>query len=410
MSISRTTAWLIWVVASIFYAYQYVLRVMPNVMLHDIFQQFHINTTLFGQYTGAYYIGYALMHVPIGLLLDRLGPRKVMTVCILLTVLGSLPLVFAEHWVYPLLGRIFIGAGSSAAILGAFKLIRMGFSEQYFTRMLSFSVTIGVLGAIYGGGALGYFCETMGDHAVIILFALFGLCLAGLTYILIPDIPPTNQQSIKADLLAVLSNYKVMTICLLSGLMVGPLEGFADVWGTSFLKTVYHLPEARANSLPSLIFIGMCMGGPLLSMLAEKSKQYWAVIIGAGSVMMLGFMAIILSQLPLSWLMFNFLLIGIACAYQILAIYKASTYVPEHQVGLTTAIANMVIMSFGYAFHTLISLVISQFGGPTKPLALAFGVGVIPTGLALAVIGYSVFLSLERYQINHEVTSSQPQR
>lgn len=82
MSVSRSIAWVVWFVASLFYAYQYVLRVMPNIMMTDITQQFHIDTLVFGQFSGVYYIGYSLMHLPIGIMLDRFGPRKVMTGCI----------------------------------------------------------------------------------------------------------------------------------------------------------------------------------------------------------------------------------------------------------------------------------------------------------------------------------------
>ncbi|MBA2653135.1 MAG: MFS transporter, partial [Tatlockia sp.] len=160
-SITRLSAWGIWIIASLFYAYQYILRVMPNIMLDNFIQQFHIDTVVFGQFSGIYYLGYSLIHLPIGIMLDRFGPRKVMTACILLTVLGLMPLLFAEQWTYPLIGRLLIGMGSSAAILGTFKIIRIGFKEEYFARMLSFSVTIGLLGAIYGGGPVSYLCSIL---------------------------------------------------------------------------------------------------------------------------------------------------------------------------------------------------------------------------------------------------------
>src|SRR6186713_1319332 len=92
---SRTLAWGVWMIASIFYAYQYILRVMPNIMLDDIMQQFDISAATFGQFSGVYYIGYSLMHLPMGILLDRYGPKKIMTLCILLTVVGLMPLLFA---------------------------------------------------------------------------------------------------------------------------------------------------------------------------------------------------------------------------------------------------------------------------------------------------------------------------
>jgi predicted MFS family arabinose efflux permease len=382
-----------WIIASIFYAYQYILRVMPNIMLTDIMQQFHIDAAVFGQISGVYYIGYSLMHLPIGILLDRFGPRPVMTSCILLTVIGLMPLIFAEHWVYPVIGRLLIGLGSSAAILGVFKILRMTFSEGRFPRMLSLSVTIGLIGAIYGGGPVSYMREQWGYKAVVELFAVAGVVLAAVTYWIVPRVQSASQGSVLSHIKEVLANRKVISSCLFAGLMVGPLEGFADVWGTAFLKQVYGLPSSMAASLLSLIFIGMCFGSPLLSLLAEKIGNYLLAIVGAGLVMALVFGYLLLGPIAPGVLSVLFVLVGISCAYQILAIFKASTYVREEVAGLATAVANMIIMIFGYAFHALIGWIVNAHGGPSAPHALLWGVSVIPIALLIGVSGFA-FLSV----------------
>jgi predicted MFS family arabinose efflux permease len=385
---SRAIAWSVWMTASIFYAYQYIIRVMPNIMLDDIMNQFHIDAAVFGQFSGVYYIGYSLMHLPIGIMLDRYGPKNVMSGCILLTVVGLLPILFAEHWVYPLVGRLLIGIGSSAAILGTFKIIRMAFAEKHFTRMLTFSVTIGLIGAIYGGAPVSYMCKTLGYKAVIEIFAMIGLALAVVTYVIVPKMESTNQGSVTSNIKLVLTNRKVITICLLAALMLGPLEGFADVWGAEFLKQVYGYDSAVASYLPSMIFMGMCFGAPVLSLIAEKTGRYVAVIAGAGLVMLLTFAALVAKMLTVSTMTISFVCVGVCCAYQILAIYKASTYVPEHVAGLTTAVANMIIMIFGWVFHTVIGCVINAYGGTKVASAFVYGIGVIPATLAVGVIGF----------------------
>jgi predicted MFS family arabinose efflux permease len=387
-NIMFNVAWCAWFIASIFYAYQYILRVMPNIMLTDIMQQFHINATVFGQFSGVYYIGYSLMHLPIGIMLDRFGPRKVMTVCILLTVVGLMPILLASNWVYPVLGRALIGIGSSAAILGTFKIIRMAFAEKYFTRMLSFSVTIGLMGAIYGGGPVSYLCSTLGYQAVVELFMIIGLILAVITYVMVPDSQPTRETSILMNIKSVLTNKKVLLICASAGLMVGPLEGFADVWGSAFLQHVYGLENSTAHYLPSLIFIGMCFGAPVLSFVAEKTGYFLGTIIGAASAMAITFTFLVTGTLTTNSISINFVLVGICCAYQILAIYKASTYVSESKAGLTTAVANMIIMSFGYGFHSLMGYLVNTYGGPNSSQALEYAISVIPVTLTLGIIGF----------------------
>lgn len=392
MSISRFAAWSIWFIISIFYAYQYILRVMPNIMLADITQQFNIDAAIFGQFSGAYYIGYCIAHLPIGIMLDKYGPRKVMSICILLTVIGILPIIYAENYIYPIIGRVLIGIGSSAAILGAFKVIRMIFSEGYFTRMLSISVTIGLIGAIYSGGPVSYLCESYGYKVVIKLFALFGIIFAFVTYMLVPEIEKEYKSTVLNDLKTVISNPKVMIICFLAGLMVGPMEGFADAWGAEFLKQIYGLESKQANYLTSMVYIGMCFA-PVLSRIAEKTGYYIRTIAGAGIFMLLIFTLLVLSLLNSGSMALCLFIVGICCAYQILAIYKASTYVPENVVGLTTATANMIIMSFGYIFHSGIGYVI-KVTGKYGATSFNYGIATIPIALFIGSTGF-IILSIK---------------
>lgn len=391
------TIWSMWALASFFYAYQYVLRVLPNIMMNDILAKFHIDAALFGQYSGLYYIGYAGMHIPVGILLDRYGPRWILTGCILLTVIGLLPLLYAEHWIYPSLGRALIGMGSSAAILGVFKIIRLAFAESKFTVMLGFSVTIGLVGALYGGEPVNYLLQSLGADAVLRMIILVGAVLALLVALIVPSFPQDKQyhgwwENVKA----VLSQPSILIVCVLAGFMVGPLEGFADVWGKEYLKSVYKLDDKMAASLPSLIFFGMCFGSPFLSWLAATTKSYFGFIILSAFTMAGAFILLLTGQLSTAWLSVLFTIVGIFCAYQILAIYVASTFVEERLVGLTTACANMIIMIFGYVFHSLIGQILQRsWDGQLQNAVPVYdahaytnALSIIPGGLVFAGIGY----------------------
>jgi predicted MFS family arabinose efflux permease len=308
----------------------------------------------------------------------------------LLTVVGLLPIIFADNWIYPVIGRALMGIGSSAAILGTFKIIRMSFNERHFTRMLSLSVTIGLIGAIYGGGPVSYLCSIWGYKMVVQIFAVLGLVLATITYFLVPQTESSSSGTIISDIKLVFANKRVIALCCFAGLMVGPLEGFADVWGAAFLKQVYGLDQHIASYLPSMIFMGMCFGAPLLSIIAEKTGRYMATIILSGIFMLITFAALIAQILTVPTITVSFFITGICCAYQILAIYKASTYVPENVTGLTTAVANMIIMIFGYAFHSVIGFVINAHGN------FIHGIAVIPAALAIGVIGFLIISSQEK--------------
>ncbi len=232
----------------------------------------------------------------------------------------------------------------------------------------------------------------------MILFAFAGIVLAFFTYLIIPEMKSPHQTSVMSDIREVIFNKRVVWTCIFAGLMVGPLEGFADVWGTTFLKQVYGFDASMAASLPSMIFVGICFGSPLLNFIAEKIENYSLTIIGSGIIMTIVFISLLIWQLSPEVLTFSFIITGVCSAYQILAIYKASTYVSENVAGLTTAVANMIIMIFGYVFHTIIGIVINMAGGVNSLKAIELGMAVIPIGLCIGTVGFMFCLLPDKKQ------------
>lgn len=400
-------SYLIWFLASVFYAYQYVIRVLPNVIMPQITEKFQADAGDFGQFSSAYYIGYALFHVPLGLMLDRMGPRMLLSGCVLLTALGVAPLLYAEHWIYAVVGRFLVGIGSSAAILGCFKIIRMSFPAARFTRMLGFSVTIGVLGGIYGGQPLYMLMAAFGWQHVITSTILLGAALALTLFLCVPATPPITGPApvLLKDIGGLMKNPRVISLCIFGGLMVAPVEGFADAWGTSFLQAVYGFDPAISARLPSYIFLGMSLGATALSYLAEKTNAYYGVIASAAFLMCAGFSALLGGYIhtheAIALLLFG---IGVLCAYQIPLIYKVSTFVPDHLTTTATGFTNMVLMLFGAFYHPIIGQAVllcwdgrMEQGLPLySPEAYAQGLSVIPLGLGTAAVGVLVLWILDR--------------
>lgn len=390
--ISLSKAWLMWAAAALFYAYQYVLRVIPNILMPDLINHFQTTSAEFGQFAGLYYIGYAGAHIPLGIWLDRKNPKIVIPACIIITILGVLPLLFSNQIIIANMGRLVMGIGSSGAILGAFKVIRLGFAENHFNRMLGLCVTIGLIGALYGGLPISYMLVSSSWQTVITIICWIGVALAVTTYFVIPStyVKSEHSKNIWHDVKQVLTNKTVLLVCICSGLMVGPLEGFADVWGASFLQSVYKIDVSYASGITSLIFLGMCIGSSGLTYIADKLQKHIPIIILCGLFMALAFVYMLSAQAPYAVLSPLFIVIGICCAYQIISIYVASTFVNEKFVGITTAVANMIIMTFGYFFHSTIGVAMGkhQVDGTFLPEQYKLGLAVIPISLVVACIGF----------------------
>ena len=262
--------------------------------------------------------------------------------------------------------------------------------------MLSFTVSIGLIGAVYGGAPVAYMCASLGYKMVVTIFGVFGIILAGLCFSLTPNTTVSKPKSILFQLKSVLCNPKVLTICLSAGMMVGPLEAFSDVWGSTFLQRTYGFSSKNAGIFTSIIYMGMCVGGPLLSVIAKQKERYLETIMGAGTIMGLIFLSLIKQVFNFESMIVSFAVVGVCCAYQIIAIYKASTYVSEDMSSLATAAANMIIMIFGYVFHTIIGLTMDYFGGVSQKTAWNASMSVIPIMLGVGVLGITFLLFLDK--------------
>jgi predicted MFS family arabinose efflux permease len=396
----RSTVWLAWSMATLFYAYQYVLRVLPNVVLPDVMKKYSVSPVELGQFAGIYYIAYAAAHIPLGTWLDKKGPKYVLPACIVATVLGAAPLVVSDSWGMVYWGRILTGLGSAGAILGMFKVIHIGFPENRFSRMLGISAFIGLMGAIYGSQPLARLLSMYGYDIVVQGIIYVGLIFAVLSFFVMPKAKgiKNDEINLKQDLSAVLKHKSIIYIGIFAGLMVGPLEGFSDAWGLAFLEVVYSIEKDTAAFLTSMIFLGMAFGSSIIAYIGDKSRAYYGVVIACSAIMTLIFIAVMFKWATSHQIMTVMLfMVGIFSGYQVLTVYLSTTFVKENVVGLTTAILNMIVMSFGYLFHSVIGKALELSWDGTISLegakvysaqSYVSAIAVIPVCLAIGGLGF----------------------
>ena len=75
INIESKKSWVMWLMAVTFFAFQFVLRLDPGLVMPEIMGKFQVDATSFGVLSAAYYLGYAGMQIPVGILLDRYNPR-----------------------------------------------------------------------------------------------------------------------------------------------------------------------------------------------------------------------------------------------------------------------------------------------------------------------------------------------
>jgi len=384
--LSKVRLWSAWGVLVLFYAYQYMLRVVPNILLPYMQEKFGVDGVIFGQFSGIYYTGYALAHLPLGLLVSRYGLKKIFPWAILIAGSGLWPLIYTDIWVYPIIGRALTGIGSSFSIIAVFHFLTVAFPAKKFAKLLSVIVSIGLIAAIYAGAPLAYLVDAFGYRNIVNALMLGGLILSILSYFIFCEEEQSGQIGLK-EALTVFSNKKVIVTALASGLMVGALEGFPDAWGAAFLSMKYNLSNAEAAQVTSFIFFGMLIGCPFCSWLASYKNRYFQTLIALGAIMAGGFfIALLTTSLPYFALSALFVAVGVCCSYQVPAIYLGSSFVTPKLASMTATLMNMIIMTFGHIMHTIIGISVDKMGGLSSLNAIESSLTVIPVACTIGTV------------------------
>ena len=399
------TSILVWLCITAFYCYQYILRTLPNIIMPDIMSTYGVGSAEIGSFSGVYYVVYIIVHIPIGVLLSRFGAKIVLPICIVCTAIGLIPLVYFDQWWIVVLGRAFTGIGSSAAAVGALQMFRILYPDK-FARVLGMTVSLGLVTTVYVGTLLSESIQAIGLNSTINVLLYLGIGLAIPTYLLIPK--STNQVShnnVWSDIKGVICNYKLLLTSMFAGLMVGPLEGFADAWGSAFIITVHHIEKITADSIVFSILLGMCAGCIILPYVADKTKSYFGTAIFSAFAMAGCFIyMLIYRDLSVEALYITCIIVGIFSAYQIIMISKIATFVPIARSGIAAACANMIITAFGWFFHNSIGMSLEHFwdgkmiNGTKYYNSAAYikSISIIPMAMGVAIVGLFV-ISVTQY-------------
>ena len=347
-----------WLVPLSFFTYQFVLRLWPSLTMQEIMTQFAVDASSYGLLASVYYYGYASMQIPIAIALDKYGPRLILSICALLCGLGMYISINSNTWGLVLCGRFLIGVGSAGGFLSTSKVISQRFASESYGRMVGFSFSIGLLGAVYGGRPTNELVQSMGWERVGNILSLIALVIAVMAFIILRNKKSEDKadEGLKiADIVKIIRSRKLVILAIANLLMVGSLEGFADVWGVNYLVAAYGIEKSSAAQIVSLIPIGMIFGGPILAFLSKYVGEYVMIFI-AGLVMALSIIFLLYWPIGFNEIILScvFFLIGIMCCYQVLVFSVGSQLSSPQTLSLTIAFLNCVNMLGGAFFHTLI--------------------------------------------------------
>ncbi|OGT48613.1 MAG: hypothetical protein A3E82_04775 [Gammaproteobacteria bacterium RIFCSPHIGHO2_12_FULL_38_11] len=382
-------AWSIWIVAAIFVLFQFFLQLSSGEIIAGLMKSFALTEFGGGLLASSYYYIYVLLQIPAGMLMDRYGPRLILSLGAMLVCLGCLVFHGAKIVPFALLGRILMGTGSAFAFVGCLNVISIWFPRRRFALMAAIVETAGMVGAIVGNYWLAGYIERAGWRSALFIAAVFAGILSLFLFILVRNTPRRKKPSVIvvakkyliAGLKQLIRNPFIWINGIYSGIMFSIVTVFIALWAIPFFELSHHIDLVLATLVTSALYMGVAIGGPILGWL--DGRTLWRrniMIINAFCASLFLFLAIYSVHESLLTIALFLFLAGICASSYVLTFATANDIATPSNRATSIGFTNMLCVILAPILQPLIGFLITYFDHAHTHLILHFqwAVSLIP--------------------------------
>jgi sugar phosphate permease len=391
----------IFAIALASYVLSFVHRTAPAAIAGELTQAFSISSAVLGTLAATYFYVYTVLQIPVGVLADTLGPRRILTAGSAIAAVGSLLFALAPAWEVAAVGRTLVGIGVSVAFLAVLKISAVWFRPQRFATLAGVTLFAGNLGAVAAGAPLAWAVTLTSWRVVFIAIAVLSALLALATWLRVRDAPqelgfaPVNElpaASVRVPwlraLARVLAHRTTWPAFLVNFGVGGSYLAFAGLWGVPYLQQVHGMDRVIAAQHTSLLLLGVAFGSLAIGVISDRLKSrsgVMRVFVAAYALSWAPWLLHVSWPLPatLAWFFLMGLLIpGFTLSWTIAK--EASE--PQYS-GIATSVVNVGIFLGTGVLQPLVGWVLDQ-GRAAGDLAAAWerGIWLLAGATALGVV------------------------
>lgn len=289
---SRTGAAVaVWLLAAVYYFYQYSLRAAPVVMVPQLSAAYGLTPAGVASLLGLFYFGYAPFSLVAGTAIDRMGARMVVPAGALMVGCGAL-LFGTGNLIAAYAGRFLQGAGGVFALVGAVYIVGKQFSAAHGASLIGATQMFGASGGSAGQFLVGpLIAGGLAWSSFWIGMGLTGFFIAAVLFLLLPKEKITHQGNWAKDsstaLGVVFRNPQSILCGVIAGLLFMPTTILDMVWGVRFLQEGHGFDYGEAVLRSATVPLGWMIGSPLMGLISDKLGRRKPVIVGSGCVLLL---------------------------------------------------------------------------------------------------------------------------
>jgi sugar phosphate permease len=372
-------AWLVVSVGTFAYLIGVMQRTSLGIAGVDATQRFDVQAAALSSLAVVQIIVYASLQIPVGLVLDRVGPRRLILIGAALMAIGQLVLAFAPSLAFAIVGRILLGAGDAMTFISVSRLIAGWFSGRVLPLLTQSMGTVGQLGQLLSALPLSFLLHSAGWTPAFVTAASLSVVAFVVVLAVVKNSPdsamPTGTITIRTPPLHALRESLARP-----GTQLGFWSHFVTqssatmfslLWGFPFLSVALGYGPTGAAAMLTLITASAVIFGPVLGLLSARYPYRRSnIVLGIVVAMGVVWVAVLAwPQHPPVWLVVVLLIvIAIGGPGSLIGFDFARTFNPARSLGSATGIVNVGGFFATFVMMLLIGLVLDLLsGGSSKP-------------------------------------------
>ncbi|MDX2499122.1 MAG: MFS transporter [Deltaproteobacteria bacterium] len=360
------------------YFLSYLYRVVNAVLAPDLASELGIGPSELGLLTAAYFITFAAFQLPLGVLLDRFGPRKIESFLLVFAAAGAFIFSKAESVTGLVIGRAFIGFGVSSCLMAAFKAFVLWFRKEQLPFINGLQMAAGGFGALTATAPVEAALRVTDWRGIFFILSIITLAVAAVVFAVVPEKKiEQNGDSINVQLKGIVQVFSSLTFWRIAPVTVMSQTAFLAIqglWSGPWLRDVAGLEREMIAQILFMIAAAMIAGFIFMGAVAERLSRLGIKPIAVAVAGMAAFMItqVLLILEVTTWASTVWVLFGIFGTTGIIPYAVLSQSFPLHLSGRVNTGVNLLVFICAFAAQWGIGAIInlwpvSAVGGYAPP-------------------------------------------
>lgn len=371
------------------YFLSYLFRAVNAIVAPDLVKELSLDAGQLGFLTAAYLLAFSLFQLPLGILLDRYGPRRVQAGLLAIAGTGALLFAFGRDTATLTIARALIGLGFAGGLMSSFKAVVVFVPEARRALASACVMSLGALGLMVSTAPMHALIEAYGWRSVFVGLGVITLLVALLILFAVPRPDATGvPQPFKAQVASlwmIIRDPAFLRLAPLLGISAGTHIAIQTLWAGPWWRDIGGLDRTGVAQnlfvMAFAFFLGILGTGYVADVFRKRGVNTLDVLLGFMLVFLAAQVAIVLNLLPLtSWFVF-----GMFGQVGVLAFPWLSSYFGAALSGRANSAMNLMIFATAFIAQWAIGAVIDLFPRTAS--------GGFP--LAAYQAGFGAFLALE---------------